>query len=400
MVHVYQATFREESTAQAEERRREEAMAHLERILIVGGGIAGLTLAMALHQQGFRAELVERSPTWHTTGAGILLHANGMRILQALGLGEAVEQVGVVVRRWGFFDQQGELLCDTDLEALWGEVGPCIGITRPKLQHALLAGAAAVPCRLDTAVTSLTQDEQRVWVGFSDGSRVDYDLVVGADGISSTVRGLTLGSVSPGYTGVMIWRSLAPTRPRGVTNLMVLLGEDCFFGLMPMGDGHTYGFGGVGEPRFPDPPKRRLERVRKRFAGFGGPVPEYLASLSCDEQLHCGPIEWMELDRWYSGRVVLIGDAAHAGPPMMAQGGCMAMEDALVLAEVLCEAETVESALDTYVTRRRPRADWVQQHSRAVGESFLLPPATRNAAFRERGNQGMYDRFGPLVPGP
>lgn len=198
----------------------------------------------------------------------------------------------------------------------------------------------------------------------------------------------------------MIWRSLAPTRPRGVTNLMVLLGEGCFFGLVPMGDGHTYGFGGAGEPRFPDPLKGRFERVRKRFAGFGGPVPEYLASLSCDEQLHCGPIEWVELDRWHSGRVVLIGDAAHAGPPMMAQGGCMAMEDALVLAEVLCEAATVESALDTYVARRRPRADWVQQHSRAVGESFLLPPATRNAAFRERGNQGMYDRFGPLVPGP
>ncbi len=289
MVHVYQATFREESTAQAEEQRREEAMAHVERILIVGGGIAGLTLATALHQRGFRAELVERSPTWHPTGAGILLHTNGMRILQALGLGEAVEQAGAVVRHWGFFDQQGELLCDTDLEALWGEVGPCIGITRPKLQHALLAGAAAVPCRLDTAVTSLIQDEYCVSVGFSDGSRVDYDLVVGADGISSTVRGLTLGSAPPGYTGVMIWRSLAPTRPRGVTNLMVLLGEGCFFGLVPMGDGHTYGFGGAGEPRFPDPLKGRLERVRKRFAGFGGPVPEYLASLSCDEQLPLRP---------------------------------------------------------------------------------------------------------------
>ena len=80
----------------------------------------------------------------------------------------------------------------------------------------------AVPCRLDTAVTSLTQDEYCVSVGMSSGSRVDYDLVVGADGISSKVRRLTLGSAAPGYTGVMIWRSLAPTRPRGVTNLMVL----------------------------------------------------------------------------------------------------------------------------------------------------------------------------------
>lgn len=375
-------------------------MAHVKRILIVGGGIAGLTLATALHQQGFRPELIECSPAWHATGAGILLHANGMRMLQALGLSEAVEQAGAVVRRWGFFDQQEEVLYDTDLEQLWGEVGPCIGITRPKLQHVLLTGAAAVSCRLGTAVTSLTQDDQCVSVGFSDGLSSDYDLVVGADGIASTVRGLTLGAASVGYTGLMDWRSLVPTRPRGVTNLMILLGEGCFFGLVPMGEGHAYGFGIVGEPRFRDPLEGRLERVRKRFADFGGPVQAYLAALSCDEQLHCGPIEWVELDQWHSGRVVLIGDAAHAGPPMMAQGGCMAMEDACVLAEVLCAAESVESALDTYVARRRPRADWVQQQSRAVAESFLLPPAIRNAAFRERGDQGMHDRFGPLKSSP
>jgi 2-polyprenyl-6-methoxyphenol hydroxylase-like FAD-dependent oxidoreductase len=137
-------------------------MTNLERILIVGGGITGLTLATALHQQGFRAELVERSPTWHATGAGILLHANGMRVLCALGPGEAVEQAGAVVRHWGFFDQQGELLCDTDLEALWGEVGPCIGIERPRLQQALLTGAAVVPTRLGTMFRSASATAQHV----------------------------------------------------------------------------------------------------------------------------------------------------------------------------------------------------------------------------------------------
>jgi 2-polyprenyl-6-methoxyphenol hydroxylase-like FAD-dependent oxidoreductase len=246
----------------------------------------------------------------------------------------------------------------------------------------------------------LIQDERRVSVSFSDGSSKDYDLVVGADGIASTVRRLMSGTASVGYTGLMDWRSLVPTRPRGVRNLMVLLGEGRFFGLVPMGEGHTYGFGIVCEPRFHDPLEGRLERVRKRFADFGRPVPEYLDALSCDEQLHCGPIEWVELDQWHSGRVVLIGDAAHAGPPMMAQGGSMAMEDACVLAEVLCAADSVESALDTYIARRRPRAEWVQQHSRAVAESFRLPPAIRNAAFRERGDQGMHDRFALLVPAP
>ncbi len=110
-------------------------MATIERILIIGGGIAGLTLARAFHHQGFRAELVERSPGWQATGAAIQLHANGMRLLHALGLGEAVQQAGAVIRHWIYCDQEGEVLCQTDLEELWGNVGSCIAIDRPRLQQ-------------------------------------------------------------------------------------------------------------------------------------------------------------------------------------------------------------------------------------------------------------------------
>ncbi len=371
-------------------------MAHAERILIVGGGIAGLTLATALSQQGFKADLVERSPVWHTVGAGIMVQANGMRVLRALGLGAAVEQAGVVVRRWGFYDQQGEMLCEIDLEALWGDAGPCIGIARSRLQEVLLAGAASVPCRLGTSITSLIEGERRVSVSFSNGDTRDYDLVVGADGIGSVVRKLALSKVLPLYAGQMVWRSLVPARPRGLTSLQFLLGERCLFGLMPAGDGCTYGFGNITSPRFHDPPIGRLERLRARFAAFGGPVPEYLASLSRDEQIHCAPIDWLELDQWQSGRVILIGDAAHASIPMMGQGGCLAMEDAYVLAGVLREADSLEHALETYVSRRKLRVVWVQQESRAAALDTNLPLAVRNAALRERGDQMMQRRFVPL----
>jgi 2-polyprenyl-6-methoxyphenol hydroxylase-like FAD-dependent oxidoreductase len=375
-------------------------MADVGRILIVGGGIGGLSLATALHRQGYTPELVERSTAWPAVGAGINLPANGVRVLRALGLGEAVDRNATVLRRWGFFDQQGELLCETDLEELWRDVGPCLGITRVRLQGALLTGAAAVPHQLGVSLTALTQDDKRVRVSLSDGRSGDYDLLVGADGIYSTVRELAVNSSSPSYAGQAVWRSIIPTRPRGIVEMMVLMGEGCFFGVVPMGEGYTYGFGAVDERRFKDPLVGRLERFRRRFAGFGEPVPAYLAALQCDDQLIVGPIEWVELDEWYRGRVVLIGDAAHAGPPHMGEGGCMAMEDALVLADCLRGADSVECALEAYVRRRRPRADWVQEQSRAAAQTWVLPPAVRNAALRERGDQMFRDRYRPLIPAP
>jgi 2-polyprenyl-6-methoxyphenol hydroxylase-like FAD-dependent oxidoreductase len=266
-------------------------MADVDRILIVGGGIGGLTLATALHRQGYTPELIERSTAWPAIGAGINLPANGVWVLRTLGLGEAVDRYAAVLRRWGFFDQRGELLCETDLEELWRDVGPCLALTRVRLQEALLTGAAAVPHRLGVSLTALIQDDKRVRVGLSDGRSGDYDLVVGADGIYSTVRELAVKSSSPSYAGQMVWRSIIPTRPPGIVGMMVLMGEGCFFGVVPMGEGYTYGFGAVDGRQLKDPLAGRLERFRRRFAGFGEPVPAYLAALRCDEQLIVGPIE-------------------------------------------------------------------------------------------------------------
>jgi 2-polyprenyl-6-methoxyphenol hydroxylase-like FAD-dependent oxidoreductase len=151
------------------------------------------------------------------------------------------------------------------------------------------------------------------------------------------------------------------------------------------------------EPRRHEPMAGRLDRLRRRFTGFGGIVEEYLAALESDEQIHCGPVDWIALEKWHSSRVVLIGDAAHTSSPMMGQGGCMAMEDAWVLAESLGRSATLAEALERYSVRRRPGVNWVHQQSDAVAQSFRLPSAMRNDVLRRAGEQMFKRRFAPLL---
>lgn len=375
-------------------------MVDAERILIVGGGIAGLTLATALHAHGFEAELIERSPVWQALGAGIAVQPNAMHILRALGLASAVEQAGAVIRSWDYCDQQGELLCETDLEALWGNVDPFIGIERSALHHVLLAAAAPVPSRLGISIESLTQRRDSVCVRFTDGTVGTYGLVVGADGIGSAVRCLVFSTAPPAYAGQMSLRSVTAIQPGPRAHIQMFLGEGRYFGICPVGNGRTYAFANVMEPRFHDPAEGRLNRLRERFSGFGSTVQAYLAALTSDDQIHASAIEWVDIAQWHCGRVILIGDAAHAMAPMMAQGGCMAMEDAYVLAQELRSAASVEAALDSYSSRRTSRVTWVQVQSRMVGEGFRVPPAIRNATLRDRGDEMFRDRFRPLIREP
>jgi 2-polyprenyl-6-methoxyphenol hydroxylase-like FAD-dependent oxidoreductase len=375
-------------------------MADARRILVVGGGIAGLSLAVALRRAGAAPEVVERSPAWPAVGAGIVLHGNAVRALRILGVGEAIDAASAPLPCWGFFDQQGSRLSETDLADLWRDVGPCLAITRIRLQEILLAAAAGVPCRLGVALAGLVQHGPQVSVTFADGSAGEYDLVVGADGINSTVRRLAISPVPPQYAGTMIWRSVIPVRPPGADHMMLFTGERSFAGLVPVEDGSTYGFAGLAGDRFDDPPAGRLERLRQRFGGFGGPVPAYLAALQRDDQIHFGPVEWVELSCWHSGRAVLIGDAAHAAPPHMAEGGAMAIEDALVLAQLLDGTDTIEDSLGRYQARRWPRVQWVQQQSRLTARSAMRPLTTRDAALREHGDQILRHRYLPLIPTP
>jgi 2-polyprenyl-6-methoxyphenol hydroxylase-like FAD-dependent oxidoreductase len=380
--------------------KRESYAVRPERILIVGGGIAGLTAAIAMRAHGFEPELVERAPAWRTIGLGITLQPNAMRLLRELGVGTQIERAGAVVRRFRYLTHEGRPLAEIDLTQLCGGGDHLITLERAVLQNVLLSALAGARSRLGVTVASLRIGDALVSVEFSDGGSSDYDLVVGADGIASTVRAIAFGDFVPRYCGQTALRALAPIQSSGEGEVQFWLGEGCFFGTYPIGSGRTYGAGYVAEPLDNEPVEGRLARLRERYRAFGQPVQSFFAALKRDDQIHCGAVESLELPEWRVGRVLLIGDAAHASSPMMGQGGCMAFEDAAVLAELLDSSPTIDAALDAYTPRRRPRVDWVQAQSDAAGKAVFLPAAVRDAVIRERGAQTFRDRYAPLLPRP
>jgi 2-polyprenyl-6-methoxyphenol hydroxylase-like FAD-dependent oxidoreductase len=330
-------------------------------VLIVGGGLAGLTLASALGQRDLACEIVEREPEWTTVGAGIALYPNGMRALGRLGLDGAVEAAGKPIERVRTLTAAGDVISDFPGEA-WEGVGRTVAVHRAALQRVLVEGAAGTRVRMATTVETIASRPDGVTVECSDGSIGEYDVVVGADGIRSSVRGRCFDESPPRYVGQMYWRTAVAAEV--VDTATMMFSDNRFVAILPLGGGITYVAAQVycDEP-FSLPESEWVPAVRARFADFASPVADALAWMEYDG-LHFGPAEEIERDEWRAGRVLLVGDAAHACSPTLAQGGSLAFEDALVLAELLATVPEVDEALTRFVARREPRARWVRERTR------------------------------------
>jgi FAD-dependent urate hydroxylase len=363
-----------------------------ERVLIVGGGIAGLALAPTLARSGFAVEVIEREPTWPTAGAGIYLPANAGRALRALGLEAPVASKAVEIARQRFADHQGRLLCEVDVAELWAAVGPCLALRRAELHAVLRDAAAGVPIRLGLAVEALTQRDGGVSVEFRDGTSGAYDLVVGADGIRSAVRRLVFGRAAvPRPVGQHGWRFLAP-RPAEVTTWSAMLGRGTAFLAIPLSGDCVYCYcDALSAPAAP---------LGERFSGFADPAATLLGALDGAAGVQASPIEEVALTRWTRGRVVLVGDAAHATSPNMAQGAAMALEDALVLTDCLQRIPAIPAALAAFEARRRPRIDWVRARTHRRDRTRYLPTAVRDAVLRSLGRRILHADYRPLLAPP
>ena len=378
-------------------------------MLVAGAGVAGLAVARALQVRGSSVEMVEmveRAPAWTEAGTGIYLPGNATRALRALSLGTALLERAVVIPSQRFCDARGRVLCEIDLGAVWGEVGPCVAIRHADLHGVLREGAEEVPLRMGVRVAALALDDMSVTVEFSDTTSAAYDLVIGADGVHSTVRRLALGPECPEGpggasaavrpAGQIGWRFVTACPPEATT-WSVQLGRRSALLTLPLGGGRLYGYCDALDGPDADGSPARLWEV---LSEFGPPGQQILEALGDADALHVDAIEEVVLDTWSRGRVLLIGDAAHATSPNMAQGAAMALEDALVLAECVAEQSSVDAALAAFSARRKPRNDWVLAQTRSRDRTRNLPPAIRNLVLRRLGQRIYRANYRPLLATP
>jgi 2-polyprenyl-6-methoxyphenol hydroxylase-like FAD-dependent oxidoreductase len=348
--------------------------APVNKVLIIGGGFSGMAAAIQLRRQDIDVDLVEIDPGWRSYGAGISLGGATMRALVQLGVIDAFLAEGAASDGVEIHIPTGQKVAELPTPRLAGPDVPGNGaILRPVLARILADAtrASGADVRLGTTFTKIEQDAGGVDVTFTDGSRSRYDLVIGADGLYSKVRATVFPDApKPRYSGQGVWRAVLP-RPSDINGTMMWLGPKIKPGLNPVSKDAMYLF--VTEDRETNDhidPSEFLVRVKALLAPFPDPrLQRVREQLNEDSQIIYRPLESLLMPSpWYRGRVVLIGDTVHATTPHMASGACIGIEDALVLADELSRAGSVDQALDRYLARRWERCRMVVQNSGRLGE--------------------------------
>lgn len=342
-------------------------------IVIVGGGIAGSALAIALARRGVRATVIEREQQWVPASSGIFIYCNGLAALDRLGVLDEICDSGWVSPDGGnlYLSADGREITRTTYPGIGTRIPAIVGIRRLEL-HRVLASTLehlGVDVRLGITVRAI-EDGPRgpVIVTLSDGSSIECTALVGADGIRSQIRQMMFGDLEPTYTGFGVWRSMH-AKPASVDTKIMMMGVGIRLGIMPISRDQLYIFGTTREPEKPFyAPADWATLMQRKFSAFGGPARPFLDEVGRGSSVYYTSVEEVHLPLpWSRGRVVVIGDAAHSASPFMGQGGAMALEDAVILAEMLEHAGDIAATLTAFGTRRFERCKLVQDVSRGVG---------------------------------
>ena len=337
------------------------------KVLVCGAGLSGMVLATALKKAGVEVELLEIHPQWDVLGVGISVQGPALRALKSIGLLDRCIAEGFGYSQVVNCDQNGKVQGVVELPRLNGAHYPsCVGMMRPVL-HQVVADAmmaAGVTPRFGATLRSLDD---------AGG----YDLVVGADGANSRVRELLFGAQwKPKFTGQAVWRAMVP-KPAEVKARHAYYGPRHKAGFNPVSPTEMYIYlvqNVTGNPRVE--PERWPALMRELLADFGGHIGAVRDSITDPKRIVYRPVGSLLMPApWYKGRVVLMGDAAHTAPPQLASGATIAIEDAIVLAELVTSGIPVPQALERFMARRYERCRIVVENSWQLGEWEKTPDA-------------------------
>lgn len=351
-------------------------MTAVTKVAVVGSGAAGLASAIQLAKAGVAVDVFEAKPELSALGSGITLQGNALRAFGELGIWDAVQERGY------FFEglnlrapgPDAQIVAQLpDVQTGGPDYPACGGMYRPDLAAIMVARAEEVGAdvRFGQRVTGVSETADGVELFVNEASAGVYDLVIGADGLNSTVRDLIGIETKPEPFGMGIWRAFV-ARPAEVTTSELYYGGPVFIaGYTPTGEDTMYAFlVEEAQDRFGVTDAEATEIMIGESMAYNGPWESIRESLKSGAQVN---YTWFTKHivegAWNRGRVVVIGDAAHSCPPTIAQGAAQALEDALVLSELLVAADTVDDALwDSFHARRVPRATAVVEASAQLGQ--------------------------------
>lgn len=353
-------------------------------ILVVGGGIAGLTSAIALRKKGFAVEIIEKDPDWSVYGAGIIQQSNVVRAVDQLGIIDDYLEAGFAFDRIDIYKPNGELAAKIPAPRLTEKYPAQLGIGRRALQKVLADSAInhGATIKLGLVIKTMQENDTGVALEFSDGTNGHYDLVIGADGVNSQIREMIFPEVpAPEFTGQGVWRYNFK-RPSDMDSLSVYEGP-IGTGLVPLSDELMYMYVTTPEPGNPRYPTKGIaQAMRDKLKNAPPVIAEYAKQITVDEEVVYKSLSWLMLEGdWYKGNTILIGDAAHATTPHLGQGAGMAIEDSIVLAEELSNADSVNNAFSAFMERRAERCRYIVESSVAICKGQIGEgPLVNNAA--------------------
>lgn len=340
------------------------------KAIIIGAGIGGLATALALRQAGVDAVIYERTGEIREVGAGLSLWPNAIKALNKLGMGEAIRAMSIPQLGGGIHTKRGELLVGQSGEALRQRYGmPVVVAHRAELQAALAQAVPADIVHLGVQLTGFEQDADGIMARFADGQTVRGDVLIGADGIKSAVRGQLFPTSTPRYAGYTAWRGVAAfASDPEATYWGESWGHGERFGLAPLSNGRAYWFATQNAPEGKIiPVGERKAYLQQLFRGWHDPIEQLIANTDEAAILHNDIYDIAPLKSWVQGRAALLGDSAHAMTPNLGQGACQAIEDAVVLGRALRGTTDVLGALRAYETGRLERANGILTQSQRIG---------------------------------